>query len=187
MIDSRDMSTAFNRALQIRAADRLRASLARDAISGLPLVGALSDLDQSELCAVGGGRLAAVVLHVAWSIAAVPHPRAVHEVHALVMNEVVRLVDEQVRRTDLFGSLRDDLLLILAPALDPLSSQSLAERLKDLLVDRQLALGDVHVQLRVKLGIATRSPSSPAGWTTQTLVAEAERNAADPPPIAIVA
>src|SRR5450759_5416460 len=108
------MPTRLDRALQVRTADRLRATLARDASSGLPIVGALSDNDQRELCQVGGGRLAAVVIHVEWIIDAVPHPRAVHEVQTLVMTEVARLVDEQVRHTDLLGSLRADALLILA-------------------------------------------------------------------------
>ena len=155
--------------------------------SGLPIVGALSDDDQRELREVGGGRLAAVVIIVVWAFDVLHYPRTIQEVQSLVMSEVARLVEEQVRRTDLLGSLSEDVLLILAPALDPLSGQTLAERLRDLFVDRHLEVGDVQVQLRVKVGVASRSAASPAGWTTQTLAREAELNASDLPPIAIVA
>jgi hypothetical protein len=181
------MPTRLDRALQVRTADRLRATLARDASSGLPVVGALSDNDQRELCQVGGGRLAAVVIHVEWILDALTHPRAIQEVQTLVMTEVARLVDEQVRHTDLLGSLRADALLILAPGLDPMSGDSLAQRLRDLFADRHLEVGDVRVQPRVNVGFASRSAASPAGWTTQTLAEEAERNASAPPPIASVA
>jgi GGDEF domain-containing protein len=187
MIEVRDMPARLNRALQVRTADRLQSSLARDQISGLPVVGALSDDDQRELREVGGGRIAAIVFRVEWVIDAARHPRAMHEVQSLVMSEVARLIDVQVRRTDLLGSLSEDALVILAPALDPMSAQSLGERLRELFAGRQLELGGVQVQVRVKVGVASRSAASPAGWTTQTLAQEAERNASDLPPIAIVA
>ena len=187
MIETRDMPLHLNRVLQVRTANRLRASLVRDEVTGLPLVGALSDDDQRDLREVGGGRIAAVAIIVVWTLDALDYPRAMQEMQSLVMSEVARLVDEQVRRTDVLGSLREDVLLILAPALDPLSGQTLAERLRDLFVDRHLEVGDVQVQMRVKVGVASRSAASPAGWTTQTLAREAELNASDLPPIAIVA
>jgi len=187
MIEIRDMPLHLNRVLQVRTADRLRASLARDEMTGLPAVGALSDDDQRELREVGGGRIAAVAIIVVWAFDAVHLPPTIQEVQSLVMSEVARLVEEQVRRTDLLGSLSEEVLLILAPALDPLSGQTLAERLRDLFVDRHLEVGDVQVQLQVKVGVASRSAASPAGWTTQTLAREAELNASDLPPIAIVA
>src|ERR1700682_5209518 len=130
------MPTRLNRALQVRTADRLRASLARDEISGLPAVGALSNADDLELREVGGGRVAALVIQVEWDIDAVRYPRAIHEVHAIVMREVARIVDERVRRTDLLGALSADALVILAPALDAMSGQILAERLRTLFADR---------------------------------------------------
>ena len=68
-----------------------------------------------------------------------------------------------------------------------MSGQSLTQRLRALFVERHLEVGDVQVQLHITVGFASRSAASPAGWTTQTLVEEAARNAADPPPIAIVA
>ena len=43
MMVTRAMPARLNRALQVRTADRLRASLARDEGSGLPLVNALSE------------------------------------------------------------------------------------------------------------------------------------------------
>jgi GGDEF domain-containing protein len=187
MIEIRDMPAHLNRALQVRTADRLRAGLARDELSGLPVVGALSDDDQRELREVGGGRLAAIVFRVAWVIDAAHSPRPIREVQTLVMGEVARLIDLQVRRTDLLGSLSQDVLVIFAPALDPMSGQSLAERLRELFAGRHLEIGDLRVTVRVKVGVASRSSASPVGWTTQTLAAEAERNASDLPPIASVA
>jgi len=181
------MPARLDRALQVRIADRLRARLARDATTGLPDLGALSGDDQRELCEVGGGRLAAVLMRVHWTIDAAQHPRAMHEVQPRVMHAVARLVDEQVRRTDLVGSRHAEQLLILAPGLDPLSGQSLAQRLREGLADCRLELGDVRVQVRVSVGCACRSAASPVGWTTQTLADEAERQASDPPPVASVA
>jgi GGDEF domain-containing protein len=179
------MPTRLNRALQVRTADRLRASLARDEISGLPAAGTLSDTDQLELLEVGGGRIAAVAIYVEWQIDSVRYARAIHDMHAAVMNAVARIVDERVRRTDLLGSLSDDALVIFAPALDPIGGRSLAQRLRLLFADRLLEIDDVQVQLHVKVGFASRSAASPVGWTTQTLAGEARRNALDVPPIAI--
>jgi GGDEF domain-containing protein len=181
------MPARLDRALQVRTADRLRASLARDESSGLPIVGALSEDDQRELSAVGGGRLAAVVIHVEWTIDAAAYPRAIEDVRTLVMREVARSVNEHVRHTDLLGSLSADALLILGPGLDRMSGQSLTQRLRALFVESHLEVGDVQVQLRISIGFASRSAASPDGWTTQSLVDEAERNASDPPPIASVA
>jgi GGDEF domain-containing protein len=181
------MPARLDRALQLRTADRLRATLARDASSGLPIVGALAEDDQLELRTVGGGRLAAVVIRVEWSIDAVAYPRAIHEVRTLVMREVARIVNEHVRQTDLLGSLSADSLLIFAPGIDRMSGLSLAERLRALFVGRSLELGDVVVQARITIGFASRSTASLAGWTTDALVEEAERNTSEPPPIASVA
>jgi hypothetical protein len=181
------MPARLNRALQVRSAERLRSSLARDDISGLPAVGALSVDDQRELREVGGGRLSAIVFRVAWVIDPAHYPRPIREVQCLVMSAAARLIDEQVRRTDLLAALSEDAFVILAPALDPMSGQSLVERLRELFASRHLEIDDLQVQLRIKVGVASRSAASPAGWTTQTLAAEAERNASDLPPIAIVA
>src|SRR5690349_3797386 len=123
------MASNLNRALQVRTADRLRASLGRDEIHGLPVIDALSDADQRALCDVGGGRLAAVAIRVSSSV---------DEPRALVAREVARLVAEQVRRTDLLGTLGSETLLILSPGLEPLGGQALAERLHDLLNERQV-------------------------------------------------
>jgi len=181
------MPTRLNRTLQVRTANRLRASLARDEISGLPVLDALAVDVQHELCEVGGGRLAAVLLHVEWALETVRYPLPTNEVQTLLIREVARLVEQEVRRTDLLGSLRADALLILAPGLDPMSGQSLAERLRGLFADRYLEVGDARMQLRVKVGFASGSAASAAGWTIQTLAEEAERDASDPPPNASVA
>ena|SRR5579859_4045795 len=181
------MPARLDRALQVRTADRLRASLARDQISSLPALGALEDQVQRDLCEVGGGRLAAVVIPVAWTLDEARNPLAIHEVETLVMRAVAGLVDEQVRRTDLLGSLRADALLVLAPGLDPMSGQSLAQRLRDRFVHANLEVGDVQIQLKITVGFASRSAASPAGWTIQTLAEEAERNISAPPPLASVA
>jgi GGDEF domain-containing protein len=181
------MPPRLDRALQVRTANRLRASLARDEISGRPVLNALADDVQRELRDVGGGRVAALVIHVGGLVDMVPYPLAGREVRTLVMREVARLVDEQVRRTDLLGSLGAAALLILAPGLDPMSGQSLAQRLRDLFVNRHFEVGDSQMQLRITVGFASRSATSPVGWTIQTLAEEAERNASDPPPLAVVA
>jgi hypothetical protein len=155
------MPTGLNRALQVRTADRLRAGLARDELTGLPAVDALSDMDQEEMCEVGGGRLAAVAIRL--------EPSAVH---ALALDEVVRLIDEHVRRTDLLAALHAGTLVVLAPGLDPVGGQRLAERLRDLLTNRQ-------ADLRVQVGAAYRSAASPQGWTIRALAAEAESHATE--------
>jgi len=177
----------LDRALQLRTADRLRASLARDEISGLPLVGALGEDDQRELCQVGGGRLAALVIRVAWTLDPVASPPDIDAVRTLVMREVARIVNGQVRQTDVLGSLSADALLIFAPGLDRMNGLSLAERLRALFLAGHLAVGGVEVQTRITIGFAARAAASPAGWTTETLVEEAERDSSEPPPIAIVA
>src|ERR1700736_3228064 len=101
------MSIGLNRALQVRTADRLRAKLARDEATGLPIAGALSEADQRELCEVGGGRVAAVAICIdAWTPFEM-EPQLLHEAgeRTLVVREVARFVDERVRRTDLVGLL----------------------------------------------------------------------------------
>ncbi len=181
------MAPRLNRALQVRTANRLRASLARDEISDLPAVGSLSDDDESELREVGGGQVGAIVFRVGWVIDAARYPRAIDEIHSLVMREVAERIDEQVRRTDLLCWLSEEALVVLAPALDPASARSMADRLSAFFAGRELEVGDLHVQLRVKVGIATRSPASAVGWTTRTLADEAQRNTVDVQPPAIVA
>jgi GGDEF domain-containing protein len=181
------MPARLDRVLQLRTADRLRASLARDEASGMPIVGVLAEDDERELRQVGGGRLAAVVIHVASSIDAVAYPLSIQEVQARVMREVARIVNAHVRQTDVLGSLGANALVILAPGIDRMSGLSLAERLRALFVDGHFELGDVAVQARITVGFASRSAASPAGWTTEALVQEAERNTSEPPPIAIVA
>jgi hypothetical protein len=162
------MPSNLNRALQVRTADRLRASLGRDEVHGLPVIDGLSDADQRALCDVGGGRLAAVAIRVSSSA---------DEPRTLVAREVSRLVAEHVRRTDLFGALGKETLLILSPGLEPLGGQALAQRLRDLLNQRQMHIGGYRLVLRVQVGAAYRSAASPAGWTAQGLAAEAELQA----------
>ncbi|MDQ6670523.1 MAG: hypothetical protein M3069_07170 [Chloroflexota bacterium] len=181
------MPARLNRALQVRTADRLRASLARDDRTGLPLVAALSDADQRELREVGGGRLVAIVFRVEWLTGATVHPGAIAEIESVVMRRAAQRVDEHVRRTDLLGSLSEAALVILAPALDPASGRSLAERLSVVFAGLHVQVGELQVQLRVGVGVASRDAASPHGWTVQTLAEEAERTASDLPPIAIVA
>jgi GGDEF domain-containing protein len=185
MIEIRDMPASPSRALQVRTADRLRASLAREALTGLPFASGLSDADQRELDEVGGGRLAAIVFRVESLVGAGQSARTAGEVQSMVMREAARVIGQQVRRTDLLCSLREDALLLLAPALDRMNADRLAGRLRGLLPDGRLDIGAVQVQLRVKVGVATRGGGS---WTIATLAGEAERNAAaDGPSIAGVA
>src|ERR1700704_3183165 len=188
------MPTGMNRALQVRAADRLRAALTTDALSGLPVIDALSELDQRELCEVGGGRLAAVAIQVSWRPGALSvRPGAVVgdppglPLQSLMVREVARLIDEHVRRTDLLGVLGTDTLLVLAPGLDPLSGRSLADRLRSFLADRMVEAGDAQVELLVKVGPPFRSAASPPGWTTRALAAEAEIHMSSSLPIESVA
>jgi hypothetical protein len=174
----------MNRALQVRTADRLRAALGSDAVSGLPVIDGLSELDQRALCEAGGGRLAAVSIRVTWRAL---EQLSAQQLDGLTIREVARLLDDHVRRTDLLGVLAADTLLVLAPGLDPVSGRSLAERLRDLLADRLIEVGDAQVELRVKVGAAFRSAASPPGWTTRALAAEAERHSIEPRPIESVA
>jgi GGDEF domain-containing protein len=178
------MPTGMIRALQVRTADRLRASLVVDSLSGLPSIDALSEADQRELCDVGGGRLAAVAIQVSWR--AVEETRVL-QLQALMVREVARLIDDHVRRTDLLGILGTDTLLVLAPGLDPLSGRSLADRLRTFLADRIVEAGGTAVELLVKVGAAFRSAASPPGWTTRALAAEAEIHLSGAPPIESVA
>jgi hypothetical protein len=167
------MSSSMNRALQVRTADRLRASLEIDAISGLPVIDALSEVDQRELCDVGGGRLAAVAINLLWGAGTVFEEPLVQQVDGLAVREVARLVDDHVRRTDVLGVLGTDTLIVLAPGLDPLGGRILVDRLRLLLADRLVAVGGVQVELRVRVGAAFRSAASPSAWTPGTLAAEA--------------
>jgi len=166
------MPLAMNRALQVRTADRLRAILASDPISGLPMIDALSEQDQRELCDAGSGRLAAVAIRVACFVDGRLQP-----LDAPTRREVARMVDDHVRRTDLLGVLVSDTLLVLAPGLEPVGGRSLADRLRGLLANRLVEIGGVPVELRVRVGAAFRSAASPPGWTTPALAAEAEVNA----------
>jgi hypothetical protein len=143
------MSNAVNRALQVRAADRMRAALGRDVATGLPAIEDLSEADQRELCDIGGGRLAAVAIRL----------------HGPAQVDVARLLEEHVRRTDLLGTLGGNLLLLLAPGLDPVGGRSLADRLHVLLIESDVT---------VSVGAAYRSAASSTGWTTRALAAEAE-------------
>ncbi|HEY0582503.1 MAG TPA: hypothetical protein VGE94_09985 [Chloroflexota bacterium] len=145
------MPSGLNRALQVRAADRLRAALRRDAASGLPVVDGLSEVDQRELCDVGGGRLAVVAIRVEPGL----------------VREAALLVEQQVRRTDLLGALDEGTLLVLAPGLDSIGGAYLVERLRAL-------LGDISASV----GVAYRSSASATGWTPRALAAEAELHAA---------
>jgi hypothetical protein len=157
------MSGGFNRALQVRVANRLRTQLASDAASGLPLIDGLSEADQRELCESGGGRLAAVLI-VAVSVAEAQHdPRSTCGLADLAQ----RIVGE-VRRTDILGLLDTRQLLLLAPGLDPLGGQSLLERLNALLGGAVL------------VGIAYRTSAS-ANWTPRVLAAEAAQKSMEPP------
>jgi len=137
------------------------------------MLGALSDADQRELCEVGGGRLSAVAICVA---------------DARMVCEVTRLIDAAVRRTDLFGWLHDGTLVVLAPGLDPVAGQVLADRLRTLFVDWLIELDGQQVALKVEVGSAHRCAASPRGWTIRALIAEAELHArAEPDPAESVA
>lgn len=164
------MPNGLNRALLVRTANRLRASLARDELSGLPLVAALSDADQWELLEVGCGRLATITLRL--------ESPGGEEVQRLALREVARMVDEQVRRTDLLGWLDASTLLVLAPGLEPQGGRSLVERLRKLLASCRVSVGGAMVDVHVAVGVAYRSGASPAGWTPRNLASEAEVNAA---------
>jgi GGDEF domain-containing protein len=98
---------------------------------------------------------------------------------ALVLREVARLVDEQVRRTDLLGWLTAETLLVLAPGLDAVAGRSLAMRLNDLLVNRHMEISGMPFELRVKVGSACRTAASPSGWTASSLGAEAALHASE--------
>ncbi|TME86736.1 MAG: hypothetical protein E6I52_30815 [Chloroflexi bacterium] len=168
------MPTGINRALQVRAANRLRASLARDELSGLPLIGALTPDDQRELLEVGGGRLAAIAMRVSADSAG----SGGEDVEGLAMREVTRMIDAHVRRTDLLGWLEATTLLLVAPGMEPVGGRSLAERLREVLTGCFVEVAGTQVQIHVSVGVAYRSAASPTGWTTRGLLAEAEVNAA---------
>jgi GGDEF domain-containing protein len=183
------MSTGLNRALQVRTADRLRAELARDEATGLPLAGALSEVDRRELCEVGGGRVAAVAICIdAWTPFKL-EPKLLHHdgERALVVREVARFVDEHVRRTDLVGWLSAETLLVVAPGIDAIGSRNLAERLQVLLARDSLEIAGMPLALRVRVGAASRSHASPSSWTLSALGAEAELQANEPLSVATVA
>jgi hypothetical protein len=145
------MSGGFNRALQVRVANRLRAQLAIDPASSLPLIDGLSEADQHDLCESGGGRLAAVLVTLV---------QATAESAA-----VAQRIAGEVRRTDILGVLDAGQLLLLSPGLDPVGGQSLVERL-------YVVLGD-----EVAIGVAYRSGASASGWTLRGLAAEAAQQA----------
>jgi hypothetical protein len=146
--DDRDvMSSGFNRALQMRVANRLRAELARDELSGLPLIDGLREVDQRELCDVGGGRVAALCISL---------PSSCERIDALVEQ-----ISGEIRRTDLLAVLDPTLLVVLSPGLEPTGGQSLVDRLRDVCGHE------------VTIAIAYRSGASLAGWTARELAAEA--------------
>lgn len=147
MIGPHTMVPSLNRALHVRVADRLRASLVRHAPSGLPDMSSLNEVDQREFLDAGGGRLAVIAMRV--------DPVAVHE--------VIVPIAEAIRRTDLFGALADDTFLILAPGLTPNDGDVLVERLRLL-----------TAHLDVRLGLSYRSSASASVWSPRGLAAEAE-------------
>ena len=149
------MPTSLNRALQVRAADRLRDALPRDETTGLPQLGGILEAQQRELCEVGGGRLAAVAITA--------------DLDSMV--EVARLLEPHVRRTDLLGVLDSEALLVLAPGLNPVGGQCLVDRLRDVLLFQQV---------EASVGIAYRCAASGTAWTTRALAAEAQQHAAEP-------
>jgi hypothetical protein len=178
------MTTGLNRALQVRTANRLRATLARDRVTGLPLVAALTEHDQRELCDVGAGRLAAVAIRVQPDVIVEVHPgvppresaRAQtprQSARAATLREVVGALEPCVRRTDLLAVLSAETLVVLVPGLDPVGGQALAERLRELLL-ASLATGTA----RIEVGSAFRSGASSSGWTAGALAAEAELHVA---------
>jgi hypothetical protein len=142
------MAASINRALQVRAVDRLRGALVRDESTGMLSLDGLSEAEQRELCEIGGGRLAAVAIHG----------------DGRPLNEIAPLLRAHVRRTDVLGTIGHDVLLVLAPGLDPAAGRQLVDRLRDLLAEHQI---------RVRLGAAYRSTASPTGWTAQALATEA--------------
>ena len=140
------MAASLNRALHVRVADRLRTSLARHVASGLPDISRIGDVDQREFLGAGGGRLALIALRL----------------DPTTLREVVPLVSDAIRRTDLCGALADDTLVILAPGLTPNDGDVLVERLRSL---------TEHLQVRI--GLAYRSTASVSVWTPRALAAEA--------------
>jgi len=176
------MATGLNRALQVRTADRLRAELARDSVTGLPVASALSEADRIELCEVGGGRLAAVAICIdSWTPGEVELNLAQQDrERTLVVREVARLVDKHVRRTDLVGWLSRQALLVLAPGIDAVGGRSLAVRIQVLLAERRVDIDGMSLALRVRVGTASRCYASPSSWTVSGLIAEAELQASEP-------
>jgi len=179
------MPTGLNRALQVRTADRLRAELGRDEATGLPIVGSLSEADRRELCDVGGGRVVAVAICVdRWT----PFDALASACQrTMVMREVARLVDENVRRTDLLCWLSAETLVVLAPGIDPVGGRSLAGRLRVTLTRGSVEIAGAPVELQVRVGCASRSHASPSSWTLAALGAEAEFQAREPAAVATVA
>lgn len=147
MIELTDMATSLNRALQVRVADRLRASLGRHVASGLPDLTSLTDVEQREIRDIGGGRLGVLVLRV----------------DAASAQEISLRLRDGIRRTDLFGALADDTLLVLAPGLTPEDGDVLVIRLRGLLDD-----------LPARIGVTYHSSASDNLANPITLVAEAQ-------------
>ena len=176
------MPLGLNRALMVRTANRLRASLARDELSGLPLIAALTEADQRELLEFGAGHLAAVTLCLEASArasaasASASDSRSAAELQRLALGEVARLVDAHVRRTDLLGLLDASTLLVLAPGLEPVGGGSLAERLRGLLASCSVEVEGELLPVSVAIGVTYRS--SPTGWTARNLPAQADATAA---------
>ncbi len=184
------MSTGLNRALQVRTADRLRSELVRDEATGLPIVGALSESDRRELCDVGGGRVVAVAVCIdAWAPFEMEQLHVVHDddERAQVMREVVRLIEDNVRRTDLLGWLNAETLIVLAPGIDAVGGRCLAARLGVMLTESRVDIAGMPLALRARVGCASRSHASPSSWTLSALGVEAELHAGELLPVSGVA
>jgi hypothetical protein len=166
--DDRAMEAAIggNRALQLRAMDGLRSRLPCDTQTGLPSIAALDEGDAATLCQLGAGRLGAVAVVLLGE-------------GSLGLDEVRRLVQPSVRRTDLLVSLARDTLVVLAPGLDPLAGRGLSTRLARLLAEALPPTGQTPA-----LGAAYRSPLSTNGWGVAELAREAQRRAVDTAPAA---
>jgi PleD family two-component response regulator len=105
----------------------------------------------------------------------------------MVMREVARLIDENVRRTDLLGWLSAETLIVLAPGIDAVGGRSVATRLRLVLVRSEIELVGTPLELRIRVGCASRSHASPSSWTLSALGAEAEFQASEPNAVATVA
>ena len=155
------MPVGFNRVRQVRVAERLRSNMLRDEALGLPVVETLTISDQRDLCEASGDRLAAVAIHL------VGEPGSVREAASEVAG--------RLRRTDILCCSRStpQLLVVLAPGVDPKAGWPMADRLFNLLANRPGGAS--------RVGAAYRSAPSVASWTVADLVAEAIEAASSQP------